>query len=1163
MMKSFNVLNRQQPIHQHALLEASAGTGKTFAIENIIVRLLIEEFQKDPLKIEDILVVTFTRAATRDLKDRIQQNLERAVKILKASLVDNAFLQSCPDFLKAIIEKGNPFIQKAMRRLEDALFNFDRAQIFTIHGFCWRMMKCYPLEAEVSFESTYNEDDAGITTKLLQVVRDFLRTQLIPDRYSPAQLAILLGNKNVDKLETSLLQEVSKGIEIQSGATYTDLFNSFKLTLNSLKTKFNISSPLIMEDFFQQAPYYKGLYSKEKTIHKHHIEKIRRFATLFDRVELTTSDFDVLIKDGLFILEAFDPSQRNKKKDNSPLSLHLPDLLTHLRELVAPIVNEARNAAAIFLNMVADCREFINRYQSEEELYSHRDILSQMQKAIGLPAFAYQIRNTFSAVIVDEFQDTDPIQWDIFASLFLNESNPWKGYLYLVGDPKQSIYAFRQADIYTYLEAANKLGNSAVSSLDTNFRSTPHLVESLNVIFESAKCLFPLPHQSSFLPYRSVKAGKQESGIDDGGASVQFWIAKEKKQSSSTTENVFFSAITNEIIALKEKGKVSFSQCAVLIKDRHQARRISEFLIRHGIPVKRQKANELTSSGAFYTMLDLINGVLNFHQESALKKVLMGYLIGFNDHQLSALDEDSMLLWMDRFERLRQVLLNNGFACFYSQLMQAKWNVNDQSIMTTLLGRQAGYEFYSQWQDIADLLITAESNQELTPEGLINFLSEFEELSLNEDQLLKAYVDRDEEGVSILTTHVSKGLEYDVVFALGISQRSPKVKFDKPIVFKEEKKQVLGCVHDTLDPHFIKYCEEMDAEKMRQLYVAFTRARYRLYIPALIGNQSEATFGSASPIELLLARLNQTEADYTAWYERVNNQDGKALEEFISKNSKEISLHILDDVKARTFIEPEVIDGLVPPKEAVIPSSVKIMQSFTSLSTPKELHEDHYAPSEFAVPHNFMENDKTPHTLPSSAKTGIMLHHLLEQIPLELAKINVHYKTLLSWISPLIQDTPFAAWENVIAEMLFNAFQTPLPNVFPIFSLADLNPKRIYRETEFIYTSNGLKGFEKLQFSPGFIKGVVDLVFEHEGKYYLLDWKTNWLGQTTSHYNVEALEKCLIANQYDLQACIYIESLRRYLAIFNPKPFKDIFGGMYYVFLRGVGPKTGIVHYGL
>lgn len=1168
-MTVFNVLDRKQSVHRHALLEASAGTGKTFAIENVVVRLLIESRDETPpMSIDKILIVTFTRAATRDLKERIRANLEKALHIFKSFLSGQQVVPGCPDYLQMHLEKGIENVKSVKRLVEHALFAFDEAQIFTIHGFCWRMLKNYALEGGLSFETTSQEEQTLLGSVLLDVVRDFLRTELITDAYSTEQLRILLkrAGGEIEKLQTDLLKVVGCGIDILAPPTFNESLVQFQQAMSQLKQVHHLEAEKIMADFSLQAPNYKELSNRSKQIKSEVMDKIQCFAALFDLQTWTADDFEVLIRDGLFLVEALDPSmllQRVKLVD--PQAIHYPLLVPTLKKTLGKIVDQSRNETALFARLASDCQQFMRRYQKEEELLGHNELLVKMKEAIRLPLFASRVRQAYRAAIVDEFQDTDPMQWEIFDTLFANPLELWPGFLYLVGDPKQSIYAFRQADIYTYLAAAERLGPHALSTLDTNFRSQPQLVEALNTLFSGVNGLFPLPKLFKDLPYRHVKAGKNEKRtFTDAEACLHFWVAQNKESKKlSAKENeelYFFPAIAKELHRLHAEDGICFGQCAVLISDKYQAQRLSRFLKAHHLPVKTQRGDELAKSSAVEMMREILHGILYFRQPSALKVAFCCRVIGMTHSELLSLDneEERWVSVMHQCEQLRQILLERGIGSFFTAFMQTSWHVHGLSVQEDLLQQENVDEFYHQWQDVAELLIAEEALRNLSPEGLIAFLDEFDVLTRHDDERMKCYLDLEEEGVSILTTHISKGLEFDVVFALGMITR-PKGSEKKLIPIQQDERQYLGAPNHS-EGAYLQYCQEIDAEKMRQLYVALTRAKYRLYLPvAACCKDSDLEPGTAAPIELMLARLEKPISDYQDVYPSIMNFEVDQLKSFVAKHPTLMTLQMLpaSGTQQENGLLSE-IHCLLPPAIVSVPGSANCMQSFTSLSQGKHSVSIPIDYNDIArAPHEFFTDTKSSHTLPSGNETGTLLHHLLEIIPFDSVREMSISSDLLPMILPIIDDTPFMGWSEVIAKLIFNALTTPLPGVQKPFSLADVNPKRIYRETEFLFPCEENSLSEGVHVRHGYLKGVMDLFFEHEGKYYLLDWKSNWLGPTMDCYTENHLQLAMTANQYDLQTKLYVEALRRYLKIFDID-FETAFGGTFYFFLRGLSSTTGI-----
>ncbi|HEV8052688.1 MAG TPA: UvrD-helicase domain-containing protein, partial [Parachlamydiaceae bacterium] len=848
---------------------------------------------------------------------------------------------------------------------------------------------------------------------------------------------------------------------------------------------------------------------------------------------------------------------------------HYPTLLALLRENLDPLVSKVRHEASIYSRLAGDCQKFVRRYQEQEEVFGHNDLLVQMRKAIDKPLFANQVRSNYAAAIVDEFQDTDPVQWEIFSQLFVPENHAWKGRLHLVGDPKQSIYAFRQADIYTYLDAAQKLGTGAVSTLGTNFRSHSSLIDALNILFSSAADTFALPKLSGSLQYRDVNAGRKDAAsVFSGKPSLLFWeVRYERKKGKIPLKDMetdfLFSAIVKEILLLNEQEGIRFGQFAILISDQYQAARVCEYLREHDIPVKNQRGADFTFSHAVAEMRDLLNGVLNYGNTSSLNVALAGRLIGMAHWELQLLeDEETLFRIVKQLDGLKSILNQSGFAAFFSAFMRSSWHPDGKCVLVRLLKETNGLQFLREWQDLSDLLIAEEQSRNLFPHGVVAFLDELEELSRNEDERIKVYLNPDEDGVSVMTTHISKGLEFDIVIALGlINEREQKT--NDLIALEMQNGFSLCSVEDKNDPRYLKFCEESDAEKMRQLYVALTRAKDRMYVPFAVDEDTkEVPVGSASPLDLFIAKLDKAPTDYAGLYSRIAAEDGSTIARVVARYPDKFGLEVLQ--KQLTPLpkrKPASSPLLEAPGHIKIPSQLQSIQSFTSLSHTKTAGSQDTG-NALIVPHDFISDDKNEHTLPSGSDTGVLLHKIFENVSFDLVKNMSSPMELNDLIVPYLRGTAYEAWEDAIATIIFKTLKSKLSKNG--FCLADVDPKKIYRETEFLYPcdpkSRMLNDATAL---PGYLKGVVDVFFEHDGKFYLLDWKSNWLGPTQDYYQPKHLEAAMKANNYDLQAAIYREAFERYLKIFDKRPFEDIFGGIIYLFVRGVGSDSGIYTLGV
>src|SRR3984957_12553931 len=287
--KNFNVLDRELKIHRNYLIEASAGTGKTFAIENLVVRLLIEEqpegihscHGQGPLQLSEILTVTFTRAAARDLKNRIRAKIEEALEAVNSFCYTGVISTKMPGYLFSLIEQKSEDAKKIQKRLTQALFCFDEAPIFTIHSFCQRILQDNLFETGMSLSASGGSIS---TDKLLPVIQDFFRTEIRSEIYSREQFRRLAKNhEDLQDLKFKLLKEISLGVDLAPLPGFKEQVEFFRKILSSLKQKgFNEASK-IEGDFICLAPFYKEICDRQGKIKTEIHGKVLRFARLFDK----------------------------------------------------------------------------------------------------------------------------------------------------------------------------------------------------------------------------------------------------------------------------------------------------------------------------------------------------------------------------------------------------------------------------------------------------------------------------------------------------------------------------------------------------------------------------------------------------------------------------------------------------------------------------------------------------------------------------------------------------------------------------------------------------------------------------------------------------------------------------------------------------------------
>lgn len=1023
-MQTFNILDPKTNIFQNRCLEASAGTGKTFAIEHLFVRFLLES--DPPISLSQILAVTFTRDATREMKSRIRKNLEEVQK----SLEGEKTLQW--PYLEKITLRA-----EALKRTKDALIQIDELQIFTIHGFCHRMLHEFSMQANMSLVAG-SPDQFHHESSMRTVVEDFLRSEQSAFCHD---LSILLSKMRYDV--GRLIQVIIK--EMQKQETEVEKMDWQHVFSSLIEPNFHI--PSFTQDFLKMASRYKRLNPEQFLPQVEHLG-----LALKSRGKEGISK---LLQQKNWVLEKMhEENVKVKAPSLETLSLTYPRLFSKLQNILLPKLLEATDAQLCLKRIGQQCRRLWNIKNLTHEQLAPDDLLRKMELSLKREDFAELIRKKYRSVIVDEFQDTDPIQWNIFRKLFLQSDS----IIYLVGDPKQSIYGFRSADIYTYMRAIEELGQEKKALLDTNFRSSPKLIDALNAFFTKIPNWLALPTSNNLL-YHPVKAGRTSTNFQE--TPMQFFLAEGEQSREKTwppksvEEKKLFPFMASEMIRLKEAANIPFGEMAILVKDRYQARRMQDHLRKWNIPAVIQKSVHLKETKGFFVIEQLLQTAVSLSEDS-LKSFLL--LIGFSKEELEK-NPQQFRRFLSLFSSLREV----KFEVFYPQFMEAIIQNHETS-------------FLSEFTQIAELLIERPFS---SPEDHLSWLRSLQNVSIEEDPHLQLRGEEKGDKVKIMTIFASKGLEFEVVFALGVASCS----------FSEENE------------------EEKESEKMRELYVALTRAREKLYIPFVFHEGDKGN----SALDIFFGKLGE--------FPIVKDQ----VVDFINELS--IEMKWLEEIPIKPLAVEQIPNNFSPSMISLPNFPHKSLASFSSLSTPisNNFLQDMYLSQDL--------NEKTLHTLPLGSETGVIIHAIFEQIFLD------RKQPISLIVQKQIRNSPLVEWNIVVEKMAEEILKMPLLDAF---ALKDLVPGNYFQEMEFLYSEGNQ-----------FIKGFADLVFQHDGKYYLLDWKTNWLGIDDEDYNQENMEKAMVQHDYFLQAKLYAEALKRYVKLFDTRPFEDLLGGAIYIFLRG------------
>lgn len=1049
------------------VLEASAGTGKTYTIERLVIRALLEEapgFQR-PLTLQEILLVTFTKAAVQELKDRIRLLLVEEIGSTSRA-------------------------EKEKRLLKHALTEFDSAPIYTIHGFCYKVLQEQAFESGVSLQRPIDEESMDDAV-LKAIIETVFREERLQERFTVQQIDLLLKRNRYDlsALVQELLAAMKEGTPCETSWSneacyeqFSSIFSEFQgVDLRALKT----------------------VYTKTGEWNDQALDFLSSGNT-------ARSFFEENARAMMEQIEYFSPAYLSKKK-----GMMLPQVASEMIQRLLPCLRRYAGYPYQFLRLLDICQKRLEKEVALKGPLTFDSAIALMIDLLGKNERALKsLKATYQLVIIDEFQDTDPSQWALFKRIFLDERHR----MILVGDPKQSIYGFRGADIYTYIDAVKSLGEEAKRQLSVNYRSTPPLVRALNALFQMTPAWITLPFHDSYLPYVPVEAGVT-GGQAEGKALNVLLVKSGEKKIASIEEKWFFPYFAKEAIRLKEDESFEWNKIAFLVRDHAQAHRLHLYLTESGIPATVQKTPDMIESHAYAELLDIVEAINRPRDAKMVKKALCGMLFGWKaDQLLKAERSEAYLQELAYFIQAHKRCDEEGIGVILYELLQ--------KARTHLLSKENGAVYFEEALQLLEKVIA--SNARRPEECLVTLLK------LEKEKFLEK---RSGEGVQIVTLFYSKGLEYDVVFVPGIYQRS---QVDTELVkLKTPQGQILTPLYAD-DPRYDAYLEESDAEKARQFYVALTRAKTRLYLPVIYGLNAP-TKGKASALELFMAKCEDPNADWQGQYALM--KDG-VYPQFIERLSThpEIAVHELE-AGLKPFYNTQLqTQSLITPEEACRIYPPLFHYSFTSLS---RLHEKIHS----------NEGRIVASGLPAGKDTGILLHLLLEKAPWRLVQAARDHRDFLLYVAKNVDHTVYETHKEEIAQILFTAFSTPL---YPMgFALREVSEAKMVREMEFQMAAEVGREIPELQSAHGIVKGVLDLFFEHKGMYYLVDWKSNCL----AGYSQENMKEEMLGCHYFLQEQIYRSALKQYLQLVEKREFAKCYGGSFYLFLRGLTKTEGCYYH--
>ena len=1158
------------------LIEASAGTGKTFTLAALYVRQVLTG-----LLPPQILVVTFTEAATEELRDRIRQRLIEAAHAFRAP----------PDqppadpFLRDLREQM-PNWPACIQQLELAGQWMDEAAILTIHGWCQRVLRSYALDVGGLFDLKTNPD---LRDLMQEAGRDYWRRFVYPLNADTVQAVHALFS-TPDALIESLygLTHRNHPLPTVSAPDLSTLVSETQQRRNEVLA--NIKTAWREAQHLDNLREWLEALITNKQIPAGKLNKSNR-ASWLQAIEdwLNTPDraIPALTKTAWERLSC--AGLQGVANDSSADFSH--PALTALGEIQAQLDALPSLRAGILAHSRAWIETRMEQAKHRRGEIGFDDMIHRVARALHpdsphRAALSQQLRTRLPVAMIDEFQDTDAEQYQIFQAIYGEDADPNQVGFFMIGDPKQAIYGFRGGDIFTYIHARHHVTQH--HTLLTNYRSTETLVEAVNALFSAAG---EAPFLYEEIPFHAVTAQGRSGQLLQRGAvrpAVQLCVREDITQKAAYFKTMAKAAAA-DIADLLQHGQwenampVSAHDIAVLVRDRHEAKAIRHALQERGIrSVYLSDQSSVFASQEAQDLLRCLKAVLFAEDGRLLRAALATATLGWTWAQLAQFEQDEQF-WdaqVARFQGYRRRWQRRGVLPMLHQLL------HDEHLPQRLLAHPQRGE-----RQLTNLLHLGEwlQSQSLNLEGELGLIRHLADRIAEGDRAGVGTLRLESESklVRVVTIHKSKGLQYPIVYLPFVCTSKPLNRNVLPAfrwheaVPNTEPQQY--CPKLDLDKHdeqgFVAMQREQLAEDIRLIYVALTRAESALWL-GVAPLQGRNSGWSQSGFGYVLSQGQPQEN--TEFMAAIQAWQHAFCPPTPEQDDVPEVLHAVDSPPATAW---RAFTGRVP-RDWWISSYSGLIQGHHTSPSPKsfasldeqddaEEFEDEEVQDQIA--------GKSLRDFYRGPQAGVFLHGLLERAGrVGFADAATHPFLQQHYTRHRAPETE-QGWEDFFAQWLptFLATPLPLPHASSPFSFDTLPVSRYRIEVEFMLGVSRVpletihqhicaqlwpdlpraRLEDQLQHDAtypilnGVFKGFIDLLFEHEGRYYILDYKSNTLGQTAAAYTQAAMQACMVRHRYDLQAVLYTLALHRQLKqrLGERYDYAQHMGGFVYVFLRGNG----------
>jgi len=1103
--EDFNAI--QVPLHGSNLIEASAGTGKTYSIAILMLRLILEK----QLQVKEVLMVTFTKAAVAELEERIRLFIRTAYKYAQGDSIADQTIMQLVD--QALEEHGDEKVEQLLR---DAVLFLDETSVLTIHSFCQQTLTQFAFETKQLFGAETLQDTSAV---LQDEVNRFWRKEVTT---LPAELLQYLIEVGLSR--QSILNVVREHLggkhymsfrEEDEYSFCADEHDEILRMLKELKASKDDLRQCLVEHLGERSEEVR-----EKAMGNSYARK-----SLQEHFGNPEALLDAIVS----------------KKGTGYIQKLFPDLLE--RQTECDDAAEKWNAEVFKVISRFNCMAIgqisrgISEFKMQSNQMSFDDMIVNLHEALVVrkqDLLIKGLRDKYKAVFIDEFQDTDDLQYAIFQKAFGEET-----ILFYIGDPKQSIYAWRKADIETYFQAFHEVERRY--SMNTNYRSSAAFIASMNLFFQPTESFDTFYFQGAAdsieyihvdSPMQNTKGTLLRDGQEDVPMSV-FELPNKDAIADGVAAQVMalLDGTSYAIMKNGQKRVVRPSDIGILVRKNSEGQAVKRILSKYNIPAVTIGDAKVLQTEEAMELLYILDAMLNISL-STINRALLSPLTGLSTEDLLILDEEQAT---ERFGHYKSTWEKDGI---YNALMDfiADFNVQQNLLKGDV---ENGERIITNVYQLVELFHKVQSSKMLSPQELLSWLKRgIDGMETEGDEYLQR-VESDDEAIKIVTIHKSKGLEYNIVLAPYLDFTF----FDKREIFSfkhpEMRKYVSAVKRELTDTDMTLISSQEEQENRRLLYVAITRGVYKCFV-------YKNTRSKNSTLEAFTQGLKNVDASLIAFEDAPEIAEGYTFR------------------KGERAWKPFVLESQV--------NFQLIQQNWTRMSYSR-LNVQHESSTRYVYrKHKNAYDEFIFNQLQRGANTGNMLHFLFETINFtDQDKWGDKIDQAIKRFAPrLHEDLPV-----MLYTLLTHAMNAVIPLGGKEFSLSGVHFTRRIHELEFDFTVPAFNPYHLRSLStdsvtvdvhaPGSLEGLmngkIDLFFEHDGKYYVLDWKSNFLGDTVDDYDRESIGRAMNENNYHLQYLLYTLAVKKYLYTRLPEfDYERDFGGVIYVFVRGVraGQGSGI-----